>query len=137
MAHVLPERLSPEEVRRALYAALFGRAEIDFAYLFGSFLDGPGYHDVDVGLFLFTELSKRETFDYEMDLSVELTLALHVEVDIHVLNGAPMGFQHSAISGELLFARDHDRLTDFIEHIGWEMMQFSHHAEDYLREVLG
>lgn len=130
------QQLAPEAIRVRLRELLAARAEIDWAYVFGSFLDGPGYHDIDVGVYLRPSLPREQVFDYEMELSVKLTLALHTTVDAHVLNDAPMGFQHSVLQGEPLIVRDQDRLEGFIEHIGWEVMEFAHHAEDYLREVL-
>ncbi len=126
-----------EQLRSDLCQLLAAHEEIIFAYLFGSFAEGLPYHDVDVGVFLEPfVLSTTTTLDYEMSLSVELTLALHVEVDVHVLNGAPLGFQHSILQGQALLVRDEERLTDFIERVGLEVMTFSHHAEAYLREVL-
>lgn len=130
------DRPAPEKIRAHLRQQLAARPEIDFAYLFGSFLDGPGYHDVDVGVYLHPPLPCDRVFDYEMAVSTQLTLALHIAVDLHVLNDAPLGFQHSALAGELLVARNQERLTDLIEQIGWEMMSFAHHAEDYLREMV-
>ena len=47
-----------------------------------------------------------DAFEYEMSLSTELTLALHVTVDVHTLNGAPLGFCHAVLQGEVLFARE-------------------------------
>ena len=132
----LGQRPQPEEVRARLQTLLAARDEIDWAYVFGSFLDGPGYHDIDVGVYLRPPLLRGQVFDYEMELSVGLTMTLHTTMDVHVLNDAPMGFQHGVLQGEPLFVRDQDRLDGFIEHIGWEVMEFAHHAEDYLREVL-
>jgi predicted nucleotidyltransferase len=127
-----------ERLRSLLRQRLSARPEIEFAYLHGSFAEGLPYHDIDVAVYLREDetFSRDEIFDYEMDLSVELTLALHTDVDIHVLNKAPLGFQHSVLQGELLFARDEERLCDYIEWVSAEVMAFSHHAEDYLREVL-
>ena len=123
-------------LRNQLRQLLAARPEIDFAYLFGSFADELPYHDIDVAVFLQPAPAPSAIFDYEMELSVQLTLAVHVSVDVHVLNGAPAGFQHAALQGELLLVRDEDRLTDFIERVGHEVMEFAHHAETYLREVL-
>ena len=130
------QRSAPEEVRPRLREVLAARGEVDWAYLFGSFLDGVGYHDIDVGLYLRPSLPRDQVFEYEMDLSTKLTMALHTPVDVHVLNGAPLGFQASALQGELLLVRDEERLTDFIEGVGSEIAAFAHHAEDYLQEVL-
>lgn len=109
------------------------RPEINFAYVHGSFIDEVAYHDMDVALYL--DPSPADPFDYEMALSVELTRALRLPVDVHVLNGAPLGFQHQALRGKLLFARDEEVLTDFIERVAWEYMQFSHYLRDYLEAV--
>jgi predicted nucleotidyltransferase len=126
----------PFALRQELRELLAGRPEVDFAYLFGSFADGLPYHDVDVAVCLRPAPAPSAIFDYEMDLSVELTLALHIEIDLHVLNGAPLGFQHSALQGEVLLVRDEERLTDYIERVGQEVMEFAYHAEVYLQEVL-
>lgn len=114
------------------------RPEISFAYLHGSFLDeGLPFHDIDVAIYLVPERTEEiDVFDYEMELSVELTRLLCFPVDVHVLNGAPLGFQHSVLQGELLFARDEDFLADFIEKVSLEYMEFAYLGRLYLREVL-
>ncbi len=63
-------------------------------------------------------------------------MALHMAVDVHVLNGAPLGFVHVALQGRPLLVRDERQLTDFIEWMGAEPMAFSHHVEAYLRDIL-
>ena len=132
----IDQRLAPDIARVRLREWLAARGEIDWAYLFGSFLDGPGYHDIDVGIYLHPPLPRDQVFAYEMDLSTRLTMALHTTVDMHVLNDAPLGFQYSALQGEPLLVRDQERLTDFIEHVGSAISEFAHHAERYLQEVL-
>ncbi len=77
-----------------------------------------------------------DIFDYEMDLSVELTRTLRLPVDVHILNGASLGFQHSALQGEALLVRDEDKLTDFIERVAIEYMDFAYLGRRYLLEVL-
>ncbi|PKO21020.1 MAG: hypothetical protein CVU38_17005 [Chloroflexi bacterium HGW-Chloroflexi-1] len=129
--------LDRDRLRSQLSASLAAREEVDFAYLFGSFVDGDAYNDVDIGVYLRPPLPYEEVFEYEMALSTRLTLDLHMAVDAHVLNDAPMGFQQSALRGEPLLVRDEEQLTDFIEYVGYETMQFAHHAETYLQEVLG
>lgn len=130
------QKLEPGEIRARLQALLAARDEIDWAYVFGSFLDGPGYHDIDVGVYLRPALSHEQVFDYEAELSVRLTMTLHTMMDVHVLNHASIGFQFSVLQGEVLMARDQDRFSDFIEYIGVEVSEFAYHAERYLQEVL-
>ncbi|HIC93407.1 MAG TPA: nucleotidyltransferase domain-containing protein [Anaerolineae bacterium] len=123
------------EVRCRLQKALEARAEIIFAYLHGSFAEGLPFHDVDVAVYLDPAFAT-DIFDYEMSLSVELTRYLRFPVDVHVLNGAPLGFQHSVLRGEVLLVRDEDELTGFIERVGLEYMDFAYLGRLYLLEVL-
>jgi predicted nucleotidyltransferase len=131
--------MAQENIPQRLHQLLEIRSEISFAYLHGSFVaqspqeDGLIYHDVDVALYLDPPLA--DLFDYEMALSVELTRTLHLPIDIQVLNGAPIGFQHQALQGQLLFTRSEEKLTNFIEYVSWEYMQFSHYLRDYLEAV--
>lgn len=126
-----------DNVRHQLREALEARAEIIFAYLHGSFAEGLPFHDVDVAVYLDpTVAMTTDTFDYEMNLSVKLTRTLRFLVDVHVLNGAPLGFQHSVLQGEALLVRDEDKLTDFIERVSLEYMDFAYLGRRYLLEVL-
>lgn len=128
-----------DRLRRQLQAALEPHQEILFAYLHGSFLDEDlPYHDLDVAVYLDPAwASGQDLFEYEMALSVDLTLALHVPVDVHVLNEAPLGFQHSVLHrGEVLFSRDDECLTDLIEQVGLAYVDFSYYVREYLREVM-
>ena len=135
-ARVITEA-NTDVVRYRLREALEARAEIIFAYLHGSFAEGLPFHDVDVAVYLNPALAMTtDIFDYEMSLSVELTRAFRFLVDVHVLNGGPLGFQHSVLQGEALLVRDEDELTDFIERVSLEYMDFAYLGRRYLLEVL-
>lgn len=126
-----------DDVRNRLREALEARAEIIFAYLHGSFAEGLPFHDIDVAVYLNPTVAMTTgIFDYEMNLSVKLTRAFRVPVDVHVLNGAPLGFQHSVLQGEALLVCDEDILTDFIERVSLEYMDFAYLGRRYLLEVL-
>jgi predicted nucleotidyltransferase len=126
-----------DNVRYRLREALEARTEIVFVYLHGSFAEGLPFHDVDVAIYLDPALvTATDVFDYEMNLSVELTRAFRVPVDVHVLNGAPLGFQHSVLQGEALLVRDEDELTGFIERVSLEYMDFAYLGRQYLLDVL-
>lgn len=124
---------SPSEIRQHLNNLLKERPEISFAYLHGSFVEGQAFHDIDVAVYL--DSPQSDSFDYEMELSVELTRALHLPVDIQVLNQAPLGFQRQVLQGELIFARDEVQLTDYIEDVADEYTAFAHFLPDYLEAV--
>lgn len=126
-----------DDVRCRLRETLEARAEIIFAYLHGSFAEGLPFHDVDVAVYLDPPVAMTtDIFDYEMSLSVKLTRTFRFLVDVHVLNGAPLGFQHSVLQGEVLLVRDEDKLTDFIERVSLEYMDFAYLGRRYLLEVL-
>lgn len=134
----MPIELPPqerEELVDRLRDCLTERDEIHFAYLHGSFVDSVPFNDIDVAVYLRTAVV--DTFDYEMELSTELTLALHVPVDVKVLNEAPTGFQHAVFRfGRILFARDDIYLSDCIERISREYLDFSHHLTAYLEALI-
>ncbi|HXW00706.1 MAG TPA: nucleotidyltransferase domain-containing protein [Anaerolineae bacterium] len=125
--------MTREKILQHLHQLLIERPEIVFAYLHGSFVDGPAYNDIDVALFL--NPPPADPFDYEMSASVELTRALHLPIDIQVINNAPLGFQHQVLQGELFFAQDEIQLTNFIEYVANEYTAFSHYLPDYLEAV--
>jgi predicted nucleotidyltransferase len=123
--------------RQQLQKRLEVHSEIQFAYLHGSALEDLPYHDLDVALYLEPEHpAAGDSFDYEMQLSVELTQALGFPVDVRVLNRASLGFQHSAIQGDLLLNREDDHVSDFVEDVGRRYMEFAHLGRAYLLEVL-
>ena len=132
---IIRERLDPAKLRSRLSQSLAAHPEIDFAYIFGSLADGMAYRDMDVAVFLRPAPAPEAVSDYEMDLSAELTLALHVDVDVHVLNNAPRGFQYAVLQGRPLLVRDEERLIDFVEEFGPEVMEFAYLDDLDLREV--
>ncbi len=68
-------------------------------------------------------------FDYATDLSLEWSQALHVPIDVQVLNAAPLSFQHSVLhQGMILLAGDEDVLADYIERVSLDYMEFAHHS---------
>jgi len=111
--------------------------EIQFAYLHGSALEELPYHDLDVAMYLDPDrLAAHGFFDYEMNLSVKLTQALGFPVDVHVLNQAPLGFQHSVVGGDLLLVRDVGQLSDYLEEVAMRYMEIGALGRAYLLEVL-
>jgi hypothetical protein len=123
--------------RQQIEAHLEQCPEIRFAYLHGSALEGIPYRDLDVAVYLEpAHPAAADPFDYEMHLSVALTQSLRFPVDVHVLNRAPLGFQHTAVQGDLLFARDDVELADYIEDVAIQYMEFSHLGRAYLEDVL-
>lgn len=114
-------RLSDEqkaEVKRALREALEGIESVRFAYLFGSFLLKGSFEDVDVAVYLQPEaLEGREPLSMAFDLADTLEHAIHLPVDVQILNTAPLALRFEALRGEPLMARCWEECADFVERV--------------------
>ncbi len=88
-----------------------GRKEIEFAYIFGSFVDSDFYHDVDICIYLNKNYNYRDNnkfpFGYESLINGELSLLLKTDkIDVVILNKAnPAISQRIVNKNILLFER--------------------------------
>lgn len=82
---------------------LFTKDEIVFAYIHGSFIKSTSFRDIDLAIFV-----KNSTdFYFESDLSAELKSITSFEVEVRIINNAPVAFQMAVLrDGLLLFSRD-------------------------------
>ncbi len=136
-----PRNISPEEkqhLRALLAARLEGKEEILFAYVYGSFVQGP-FRDIDIAVFLAdgsTGLS--DPLRYEMALEQELEEVVGVPIDVRVLTLAPLSFAFTVLrTGEILVSRDERARCEFVCRIIAEYHDFSYYRERYRREALG
>ena len=103
------------QIKNRITNILAQRPEIVFAYLHGSFLSAPSFHDIDIAVFVDPHsVTLRDCLDYELTLSAQIRLPY--AVDVRLLNNAPLGFQNNvARSGVLLFSRDDIQLSNMLE----------------------
>src|SRR4030067_3558869 len=73
--------------------------------------------DLDFGVLVSKQIDKEKRFDKHLDLIGLFNEIFKTdEVDLVLLNDAPMRFSHKIIaSGKLLYCADRSELTDFIE----------------------
>jgi len=130
--------LDRDAATRAIEGALGPLDLVILGYLYGSFLSGPEFEDVDVGVVLSQDLAPYERFKYAMEIGrvLERALTPRHEVDVKILNAAPIGFQYEVIrTGTPAFVRDgRDRVRyeadlistwlDFKETSDWMDEQF-------------
>jgi predicted nucleotidyltransferase len=83
-----------------------GDACIAFAFVFGSFVEGGPFRDVDVGIYLRRSLDVLEAYAYAEELSARLSKAVALPVDVVVLNFAPTWLRRRALWGLELFVKD-------------------------------
>jgi predicted nucleotidyltransferase len=95
-----------------------------FAYIYGSFVRGEAFRDVDVGVCL--RDSVENPFGVSFDVKERISRSLRssgidVEADlfdVKILNDAPFTFlKRVFVEGILLLDRDPDRRTDLIEYV--------------------
>ncbi len=128
--------MKKEEIKKILKETLFQKDEIIFAYLYGSKKKKKYYSDIDIGIYL-DEKKIKDFFNYEMALYSEIREKLKKEIDVRILNRAPTGFLFNVIKGEILFSKNEDLLTDFIERVGREYSEFHYLNKKYIEEILG
>lgn len=90
--------------------------KIRFAYLFGSILESSQFRDIDVALYLPAEMDSYRRAKYGMRVARETEKALDYakEVDVRVINDAPVEFQYEVVkTGKLVFSRDDRKRVRF------------------------
>jgi hypothetical protein len=109
-----PHRLDPaarERLLARLETILAGRSDVRFAYVFGSFLEEGGFHDVDVGIWTTDTAGPR----MDIELAMALSDTLGVPVDVRRINDAPVPFLFHVLRGRAVAARDDAHLADVME----------------------
>jgi hypothetical protein len=105
------------------------KQEVIFAYIYGSFVrDKEAFRDIDIALFVKEPVYK---FTFESDISYELTTIIGYQVEVRVINNAPVYFQMAVLQkGKVIFSQDEDKRTDFIQNVGKRYFDYAH-----LREI--
>ena len=97
---------------RELASHLEREEQVSYAYLHGSFLDQPAFHDVDIGVQVVQDSVATQV---ALDLTSRLSSVAGVSIDVRALNGAPLPFRFHALRGRLLMCRDEAQLAEAIE----------------------
>ena len=132
----LPSRTVTEEERerieQAIKERLLREPGILFVYLHGSFANENSFRDIDVGIVMVSPMD----LTYEADLSYELSRTLGHEVELKVINGAPVAFQMAVLrGGRLLFTRDDEARSEFIEDVGRRYREYAHFRNIFMEAV--
>ncbi len=108
-----------------------------FAFVFGSFLEGIAFRDIDVGIFI-KDPDQSSLTDLELTFSrrIEEALPEPIPVDIRVINSAPLPFRFRVIRGKLLFSKADDVLEEFMVATARQYLDSVPLRERYLREVI-
>ena len=101
-------------LERDITAEIAQDKDVAFAYLYGSFVEAEGFHDIDVGIYL-NDVNERAAESTESDLAQRLTARLKIPVDIRVLNAASVPFLYHVLRGKLILSRNDDLLARVME----------------------
>ena len=112
-----------KEVFNKLKYFLSDREEIDFAYLFGSFVKLDHYHDIDIAVHLEKNFNpddyKKFPYGYESNLIADISALLRTDkIDLVIFNKAGILIQQRIInSGMLLFERNRYKRISYENYI--------------------
>ncbi len=108
--------------------------DVDFAYVFGSFLERNDFNDIDVAVYLSKELAPYERFKLSQRVAKALEEGIEprVNFDVRVLNYAPPYFQYEVIRrGMTIMEKDRERRVDYEAHLISEYLDLKY-MYDYL-----
>ena len=113
------------------------RPELDFAYAYGSFVEGEHFRDLDIGLFLKPDSMPERVYRYEADLESHLSKALQKSfpIDVRVLNNASIPFLAGVIKGRLLVDNRPFRRIDFVTHVIARYLDIEPMLRHYTKEA--
>ena len=113
-----------EELIKNISNTLTGIEHLVFAYIYGSFIEGGSFRDIDVAIY---STSPASELDFESDLSYELTEKAAYPVDVRMINNAPVAFQMAVLrNGRLILSREEDVRTGFIENVSSRYREYVH-----------
>lgn len=127
-----PQHLDPEEKEALLSRikeGLLQHPEILFAYVHGSFVKEKEFRDIDVGIYI----SGPRGAVYDLDLSHELSQRMGMDVEVRAIQEAPIAFQMAVVrDGRLLFSRDDELRTSFLEQVSKKYPEYAHFRNLFL-----
>ena len=126
-----------KHIIKAIRETLHQDPRIVFAFLYGSFIDGPAFRDIDVAVFVLN--SETASFwDVELHLArrIEGALPRPLVADVRLINEAPLAFRFNVMRGELLFSRDDEMLAEFMVSTARRYLDFVVLRDRYIREAI-
>jgi predicted nucleotidyltransferase len=108
---------------------LWPHAHLAFAYIYGSFARGEPCRDLDVALYTREAPEAVGT----IELAVALQEATGFDVDVTVINTAPVALQFAILrDGQLLFSRDEACRTTCMEKVARRYWEYAHFRNVFL-----
>jgi hypothetical protein len=130
-----PVDLSPEsrqQIQQQARGLLLDYQDIVFAYAYGSFARGEPCRDLDVALYVTDAFHA----PCPLELAGILQDSVGLEVDVILLNHAPIALQFAVFrDGQLLFSRHDELRMTLIERAGHRYWDYAHFRDLFLGVV--
>ena len=124
-----------EEIIKSISTYLQQHVEIYAAYIFGSFITGRSFADIDLGIS--TRHEPENLFEYEFELENNLEKRVKFAMDVRVLNTAPLSFLQNVIRhGQIIVDKEPNRRSDFESYVLKKYFDFARFRRRYLSEVV-
>ena len=107
-----------------------------FAYIFGSFISEDHFKDLDIGIFVSNRIVG-SPLRLELEIEGELEDAVHIPVDVRIINNAPLPFVYNVLkSGFLIVDNNRHLRADFAGLVYKKYFDFQYLRNEYLREII-
>lgn len=124
-----------EAIIRTICAYLTQQPEIIFAYIYGSFAQKKGFHDIDIGIFVKGDALSLAS-DLEYTWEEKLKQQLNLKVDVRIINKAPIYFLYQVIKERLIIVDKLPSLrADFESWVFKSYFDIAHFRNEYLKEI--
>ena len=132
--HTITKR-EKEKITKTISSHLQKHKEIFAAYLFGSYVTGQPFGDIDLGILVRNE--PENLLEYEFELEIKLEALVKFAVDVRVLNKAPVSFVQNVIRhGQIIIDSKPNTRSDFESYILRKYFDFAPFRRRYLSEVI-
>lgn len=112
------------------------KEDMTFAYIFGSFVSEDYFKDIDIGIFISSQ-RLISPLRIELEMESELQDAIHIPVDVRIINNAPLPFVYNILkSGHLIADKNQALRSDFEGLVYKKYFDFRHLRNEYLREII-
>jgi predicted nucleotidyltransferase len=121
-----------QKIAESVRSILASSEDIVFAYIYGSFARGEPVRDLDVALYTMED----KDFLFAIDIAALLRRNTGFEVDVTVMNHAPVALQFAILrDGVLLLSKDEALRTALIERVSRQYREYTHFRDLFLGVV--
>jgi predicted nucleotidyltransferase len=125
------------QIRAGIAKVLADEPDVIFAYLFGSTLSADSVRDVDVAVLLDPQRTGTQGYvDAKLRMMARLEPLIGIQVDVVILNDAPLGLRLAAVRGVVVHSRDEATRQEFVERTALQAMDSAFLRRESLRDVL-